>query len=206
MKKQKENQRGRSMIEMMGYIAVVMTLTVSIGYIISKAYGDYKYSKASLQLTDLANSITKAGAIEANYADIVTMINTKDNKEGFNMIPSTYRVKDSEGGRTIHHAFGGSVTIGHPGSDTTKFAVTFNNLSRNQCIELAMKDWLQNKYADLYSITVNTASWYWPAYHSASGTDKVLPIKRSAVAGVNAASNDGVCSDATSNSIMWVFN
>lgn len=205
MKKQKENQRGRSMIEMMGYIAVVMTLTVSIGYIISKAYGDYKYSKASLQLTDLANSITKAGAIEANYADIVTMINTKDNKEGFNMIPSTYRVKDSEGGRTIHHAFGGSVTIGHPGSDTTKFAVTFNNLSRNQCIELAMKDWMHNKYIDLFSITVNGTQWNWPAYQTVNSGDYVLPIKRSEVAGTGVGS-EGVCTDLISNSIMWVFN
>lgn len=206
MKQYKSEQSGRSMVEMMGYIAVVMAITVSVGYIISKVFGDYKYSKASLQLSDLANSITKAGSIEPNYADIVTMINAKNNDEGKKMIPSTYRVNDSGTGRKIYHAFGGLVTIGHPNGDTLKFSIKFDNLNRNQCIELAMKDWLQNKYADLYSITVNTASWYWPAYHSASGTDKVLPIKRSAVAGVNAASNDGVCSDATSNSIMWVFN
>lgn len=198
MRATNSNQNGRSMVEMMGYIAVVMAITVSIGYIISKVFGDYKYSKASLQLSDLADSITKAGAIEANYEEIVAMVSGLTD-EGIKIIPSSYRISSSN----IYHAFGGLVTIGHPGSDTTKFAITFDNLNRNQCIELAMKDWMHNKYADLYSITVNSTQWNWPAY-GGSG-DNTLPIKRSEVAGV-AVDSDGICTDAISNSIMWVFN
>ena len=37
--------------------------------VVSKVFGDYKFSKASLQLGDLANSITKAGAIEPDYKE-----------------------------------------------------------------------------------------------------------------------------------------
>ncbi|MBQ9034707.1 MAG: hypothetical protein IJ099_01940 [Alphaproteobacteria bacterium] len=204
MRQYKNEQSGRSMIEMMGYIAVVMSITVSVGYLVSKAYGDYKFSKASLQLSDLANSITKAGAIEPNYAEIVSMVNDKDNAEGKKIIPETFRVNENGQSRQIYHAFGGSVTIGHPDGDTTKFSIKFDNLNRNQCIEMAMKDWLQNKYADLYSITVNTAQqWNWPVYSGSSGN--TLPIKRSAVAG-KTADDTGACSEATGNNIMWVFN
>ena len=216
MKQYKREQSGRSMIEMMGYIAVVMALTTSMGYLVSKVYGNYKISKASLQVSDLANVISKAGSIEANYAEIVAMVRgdntvtinnvTKevDKVEGRKMIPSSYRVKETDSARQIYHAFGGAVTISHPNDDTSKFAITFANLNRNQCIELAMKDWMHNKYADLYSITINDSTWNWPIYGVASG-NSTLPIKRSAVAGVG-DNDEGACSDDTSNSIMWVFN
>lgn len=192
------NQKGRSMVEMMGYIAVVIAITVSIGYIISKAFGDYKYSKASLQVSDLADAITKAGAIEPNYEEIVDMVSGLTD-EGKKIIPSSYRIN----GGNIYHAFGGLVTIEHPNDDVTKFAIIFDNLNRNQCIELAMKDWTHNKYTDLFSITVNNTQWNWPAYGAG---DKVLPIKRSEVVGVSVGNDDGICQDAVSNSIMWVFD
>ena len=217
MTDRKQQQYGRSMIEMMGYIAVVMAVTVGIGHMISGAYGDYKFSKANMQITDLANSISKAGAIEENYSLIIDMINgtgevTNTQKaEGLKLIPSSFRVK----GRKIFHAFGGEVKIGIPASDDVsgtnyenKFYITFYNLNRNQCIDLAVKDWLKSKYTDLYAIVINGtsgAAWYWPAY-TAAGGDNVLPVKRSAVAGVSATQDDGQCKDNNNNSIMWVFN
>lgn len=212
----KQGQYGRSMVEMMGYIAVVMTVTVGIGRMISSVYGDYKFSKASMQITDFANTISKAGAIEEDYTLIVDMINgtgtaTSEQKaEGLKMIPSSFRVK----GRKIFHAFGGEVKVGIPAaSDVSgsnyenKFYITFYNLNRNQCIDLAVKDWLQNKYADLYAIVINGtsgAAWYWPAYYSSG--DNELPVKRSAVAGTSVTEDDGQCKDNNSNTIMWVFN
>lgn len=232
MTDRKQQQYGRSMIEMMGYIAVVMAFTVGIGHMISGAYGDYKFSKANMQITDLANSISKAGAIEENYSLIIDMINgtgevTNTQKaEGLKLIPSSFRVK----GRKIFHAFGGEVKIGIPASDDVsgtnyenKFYITFYNLNRNQCIDLAVKDWLKSKYADLYAIIINGisgAAWYWPAYttmkttvpdeESESGEKEVsvgytLPVKRSAVAGTS-VTEDGQCKDNNSNTIMWVFN
>lgn len=220
----RQGQYGRSMIEMMGYIAVVITLTVSIGHMISSAYGDYKFSKANMQITDLANSISKAGAIEEDYSLIIDMINGKgtvsneQKKEGLKLIPSSFRVK----GRKIFHAFGGEVKVGIPAaSDVSgsnyqnKFYITFYNLNREQCIDLAVKDWLQNKYADLYAVVINGtsgAAWYWPAYTTMSvgnenaDAGNVLPVKRSAVAGISATEDDGQCRDNNSNTIMWVFN
>jgi hypothetical protein len=233
MTDRKQQQYGRSMIEMMGYIAVVMAFTVGIGHMISGAYGDYKFSKANMQITDLANSISKAGAIEENYSLIIDMINgtgevTNTQKaEGLKLIPSSFRVK----GRKIFHAFGGEVKIGIPASDDVsgtnyenKFYINFYNLNRNQCIDLAVKDWLKSKYADLYAIIINGtsgAAWYWPAYttmtttvpdeESESGEKEVsvgytLPVKRSAVAGTSVTEDDGQCKDNNSNTIMWVFN
>lgn len=228
MKTIRTQQSGRSMIEVIGYIAVIMTITMSIGHIISSAFGDYKFSKATVQLTDLANSITKAGAIEENYVGIINMIKGEGDgltdfqkKEGLKMIPSSYRVR----GRRIFHAFGGEVVIGIPRTEDVsgdastfqnKFYILYYNLNRNQCIEMAMKDWMQNKYADLYAVIINGrsgAAWYWPAYTDMSrgsvvciGKECTLPVRRSMVAGTSTDEDDGQCKDNNSNTIMWVFN
>ena len=226
MKSYKNEQCGRSMIEMMGYIAVVITLMVSIGHLITNAFNDYKTSKASLQIGEFADVISKAGAIEEDYTLIVDMINgtggasATQKAEGLKMIPSSFRVK----GRKIFHAYGGEVKVGIPATEDVsgindtyqnKFYITFYNLNRTQCIELAVKDWLSNKYSDLYAIIINGSSgagWYWPAYTSGggasgcSGNTCVLPVKRSAVAGTDATQDDGQCKDNNGNTIMWVFN
>ena len=239
MKNFRNEQRGRSMVEMMGYIAVVMTLLVSIGHIISSAFGDYKFSKANIQITELANSITKAGAIEEDYSLIVGMINNTagtaaQKAEGLKLIPSSFRVV----GRKIYHAFGGLVEIKIPAAsdvigESGKFAITYHNLNKNQCIDLAMKNWLNNQYADLYAIVINGSSgsaWYWPAYTNLTNDTEeteeedseesaenavtstvckicTLPVQRAEVAGTSMTdNNDGQCKDHNNNTIMWVFN
>ena len=205
----KKYESGRSMIEMIGYMAVVITVTASIGQLVYKAFGEYKFSKASMQATELANAITRAGAIEANYGRIVDMINGEssnigDNNEGLKMIPSSFRVR----GRAIYHAFGGLVTVGTPSAgsaDTSaKFSITFSGLNHKQCVDLALKDWSKNKYVDLDSIVINTTNvWYWPIYGGGAGGNE-LPVKLATVAG--GENDDGQCNQGNNNNIMWVFN
>ena len=216
----KKYESGRSMVEMIGYMAVIITVTASIGQLVYKAFGEYKFSKASMQVTELANAITKAGAIEANYGRIVDMINGEssvaaDNEEGVRMIPSSFKVR----GHSIYHAFGGTVTVGTPSAgsaDTSaKFSITFHDLNYKQCVDLALKDWSKNKYVDLDSIFIfkkneetadgagATAAWYWPIYGSPYGTF-ALPVKMVDVAGTD--DTPGQCQDNDLNSIMWVFN
>ncbi len=213
MKLIRKYESGRSMVEMMGYMAVAIVLTASVGQLVYKAFGDYKFSKASIQLTELANVISRAGAVDANYINVVNMImgqseKATDNAEGLKMIPSSFRVRNT-GTRVIYHAFGGQVTVNSTNpSDTlavgAKFMITFDGLNKKQCIDLAMKDWSKNKYSDLDSMVINdTYHWYWPIY----GTDETshiyaLPATREAIVGVN---DDGQCSEDT-NKIQWYFN
>ncbi len=202
MKDVKRAECGRSMVEMIGYMAVVITLAASLGNIVASAYGNYKFSKASLQITDLANAITKAAAIDANYEYIIKRINSA-NSEALKIIPPSYKVKAGK----IYHAFGGEATLGYT---EDRFTLTFHKLNRKQCIEMAMKGWSENKYADLYSITVNGYGWYWPVYTENVGEDRgcvgtvcTLPVMRSAVAGTT--EDNGQCG-ANNNAIIWTFN
>lgn len=207
--KNRFSETGRSMVEMMGYMMVVLTLITMVGRIVTNAFDEHKYSKASLQLSDLAGAVVKAAAVEPDYTEVIQMINGTltgegsdlKNAEGLKIIPGSFRLV----GRKIYHAFGGEVKVSLPpngigGSD--KFAISFEGLKKRQCIELAMKDWRKNANVDLYSVIINkTSYWYWPVY---SGTvDNVLPVTRAKLTGTGSG---GQCSLAKGNSVMWVFN
>ena len=191
-------QSGRSMVEMMGYMAVVLSVTAGIGTLISNTYDEYKYSKASLQISDLAAAIVRSSAVDADYTDVVANVSAVNDK-GRKIIPKSFRVV----GTRIYHAFGGTVTVATVDDDPTKFTIRFNNLKRKQCIELAMKEWQNNKSVDLFEIAVNSNYWYWAAYSDVGDTDNTLPVKRSIVAGSDA--HTAQCRDEN-NVIMWVFN
>ena len=207
----KNNQSGRSMIEMMGYLMVAMSLIVAIGSIVSSAFDNHKYSVASLQLSELVGGIVKTSAIDVDYSEVVNNINA--GKREF--IPNTFHVVGTGSNTKIYHAFGGEVKVGTCNeSDNSfckdredKFFVVYKDLSRKQCIELALKDWSKNQYADLYALIIGDKVWSWQAYGtedlSKSGV-YTFPVKRSQLTGVS-DSDKGACS-ATGNQVTWVFN
>ena len=137
--KLKNSESGRSMVEMMGYMAVVMVLSAGIGNLITRAYGEYKMSKASIQLTELSSSIVRASAVDPTYEEVVSMVNGTHeddvkNREGRKLIPSSFRLV----GRQIFHAFGGKVSVAIPSADiidgaSDKFSIAFEGLTRDQC-------------------------------------------------------------------------
>lgn len=193
-------QSGRSMIEVMGYMAAVMAVIAGVSKIITGSYNQYKLSKASIQVSDLAGAIVKASTIDPDYDDIIKSI--KDGtKEGRRLLPTSFKMNES---KKIYHAFGGEVELGIPNDG--KFSIKFNSLTREQCIELGMKEWINNKVVDLYGITINGHDWTWPIYADTTSGISALPTKRSALAGKD-LNDDGQCNKpGKSNSIMWIFN
>lgn len=200
-------QSGRSMIEVMGYMAAVMAVIAGVSKIITGSYNQYKLSKASIQVSDLASVIVKASTVDPNYDDTVDAIKQGTNK----LLPSSFKMDSN---KKIYHAFGGEVTLGHPPyenehhtcCDLNKFYIKFENLTREQCIELGMKEWINNKIVDLYGIDINGNKWAWPIYADTTSGISALPTKRSALAGKD-LNDDGQCNKpGKSNSIMWIFN
>lgn len=200
-------QSGRSMIEVMGYMAAVMAVIAGVSKIITGSYNQYKLSKASIQVADLASVIVKASTVDPNYDDTVDAIKQGTNK----LLPSSFKMDSN---KKIYHAFGGEVTLGHPPyenehhtcCDLNKFYIKFENLTREQCIELGMKEWINNKIVDLYGIDINGNKWAWPIYADTTSGISALPTKRSALAGKD-LNDDGQCNKpGKSNSIMWIFN
>ena len=224
MMKHNYSERGRSMVEMMGYLAVMMAVVIAIGRIVTNAFDTHRYSTATLQLTELATSIVKAGAIDVDYREILQDINGEGNENGLNgangenkmnLIPSSFR----RAGNKIYHVFGGTVTVGCSlfvnsvsgeetcdGNRVDQFSIKFDHLSQKQCTELAMKNWQANKYIDLFALRVNGAMWFWPAYGSedAGSGNYVFPVKRVILTGTD--DDNAVCQPSDNNEITWVFN
>lgn len=192
-------QSGRSMIEVMGYMAAVMAVIAGVSKIITGSYNQYKLSKASIQVSDLAGAIVKASTIDPDYDDIIKSI--KDGtKEGRRLLPTSFKMNES---KKIYHAFGGEATLGILND---KFTITFTGLTREQCIELGMKEWINNKIVDLYGIDINGNQWAWPIYADTTSGISALPTKRSALAGKDLNDNGQCNKPGKSNSIMWIFN
>lgn len=194
----KDNQHGRSMVEVIGYMGAVMAIVAGVGKMVSGAYSDYKISKASQQLSDLASAIVRASTTYPNYRETVQNINDRTS-EGLNLIPSTFRVA----GRKTFHAFGGETTLG---TRDNMFYIRYDGLTREQCIELGMKDWINNKIVDLAFLNVNGGDdWCWPANKGSENNCPTLPTKRSILAGTD-DDDDGQCNKETDNFITWYFN
>lgn len=216
------SERGRSMVEMMGYLAVMMAVVIAIGRIVTNAFDTHRYSTATLQLTEFATSIVKAGAIDVDYSEILEDINGEGNEDGeagakgenkMNLIPSSFR----RAGNKIFHVFGGEVIVSKSLFDepdcsvdckrVDQFSITFTHLNTKQCTELAMKNWQENKYIDLFALRVNDAYWFWPAYSSEDENNSsihVFPVKRSTLTGTKG--DNGVCRPGDGNKLTWVFN
>lgn len=138
----KVGQCGRSMIEMLGVLAIIGVLSVTgiAGY--SKAMTKYKINKTTSQITQIAteilttfaNSKTFSGT-DNEYPNEFDTENSGDLElfEALGIIDAKMVVNGN-----LVHGFGGNLYI--YGSERS-FAINVRNLSREACIALATNDW-----------------------------------------------------------------
>ncbi|MBS4772892.1 MAG: hypothetical protein KHX55_01290 [Proteobacteria bacterium] len=171
-------QSGRSMVEMLGVLAIIGVLSVGgiSGY--SKAMAKFKLTKAQDQLTMLLMNIRTAYATSPSYAGL-----NAANAVAYNLAPS-----DMIAGSTLHNAFGGAVTIATSalnGVADVGFSIKFDGLGKETCASLASTDWGSD---GLVSIALTTGSY----------TVDQLPISLpAAFSGCSAATAD--------NEITWTY-
>ncbi len=138
------NESGRSMIEMLGVLAIIGVLSVGgiAGY--SKAMNKFKTNK-------VADNVSM---IVANVKTLYAQQNTYDGLNNgtavsMGVIPdelgTVYSGTGNSAKATLTNAFNGRVFIKQSDSTTTgdgkAFIIEFNNLSREACITLATNDW-----------------------------------------------------------------
>ena len=183
-------QSGRSMVEMLGVLAIIGVLSVGgiSGY--SKAMAKFKLTKAQDQLTMLLMNIRTAYATSPSYEGL-----SASNAVNYNLAPS-----DMITGSTLHNAFGGAVVVAAGGANNTNFAITFNGLGKDTCASLASTDWGTD---GLVGINISGAKVDTPSFtasHDGSSDDaaKALPVS------LPQAYTE--CSGSTAtNSITWVY-
>ena len=133
----RNNEQGRSMVEMLGVLAIIGVLSVGgiSGY--SKAMAKFKLTKAQDQITMLLMNIRTAFATSPNYGGL-----TNANAKAYNIAPG-----DMISGDNLQHAFGGGVTVnscnskGENNGSGQYFYIQLDNLGNEACISLATSDW-----------------------------------------------------------------
>ena len=136
----KINESGRSMIEMLGVLAIIGVLSVGgiAGY--SKAMTKYKTNKVVDQMTMIVTNIRTLYAQQTTYNGL-----NSDAAINMGVIPDEM---GTEPGKPLVNAFMGKVYISAAKASTVNddkgdraFVLTYTGLPREACVTLATGDW-----------------------------------------------------------------
>ena len=155
----KNNESGRSMIEMLGVLAIIGVLSIGglAGY--SKAMGKYKINKTTDQITQIVASTRALFAGHNNYGAL-----TKNNTMNINLIKKGRLAPDemiSSDGTSLENAYAYGVTLSPSGkraaTDNKAFVISYAGVPQDACIELATQDWGAGMSAGLIGVCINKA-------------------------------------------------
>lgn len=134
------NESGRSMIEMLGVLAIIGVLSVGgiAGY--SKAMNKFKTNKVSDNVSMLVANIKTLYAQQNTYTGL-----NNGTAVSMGVVPDELGTVYDGAKATLTNAFNGPVFIiasdSTAAGDGKAFTIQFNNLSREACISLATNDW-----------------------------------------------------------------
>lgn len=168
------NESGRSMIEMLGVLAIIGVLSVGgiAGY--SKAMNKFKTNKVADNVSMLVANIKTLYAQQNTYAGL-----QNGTAVSMGVVPDELGTAYSGDNATLTNAFNGPVfikqsnsTTGTP-ADGKAFIIEFNNLSREACITLATNDWGSGYSSGLIAMQVKKSSSSAAQVAPANGLDSI---------------------------------
>jgi len=145
-------QYGRSMIEMLGVLAIVGVLSVGgiAGY--SKAMQKYRVNKTIEQVTQIINGVRTLYSQQKNYEGISTKYSGPIRKA--KILPES-AWESTASGDYPKNPFGGYYNL-EPWSDAKTVKLWLYSIPDDACIELATQDWGAGE--GLYAIAINAQS------------------------------------------------
>jgi len=186
------NESGRSMVEMLGVLAIVGVLSIGgiAGY--SKAMAKYKINKTLDQLSMIITNVRTAFGNQASYDGLTTA-----NAIAYQLVGNDLSMGTTD---KLTNAFNGSVTIDAvcgTGSDADycpSFEIKYTKLEKVACGTIASSDWGGNAASGLLKISINGNDHEW-------GTDNKnteLPISYTVAM--------TQCDEEADNEIVWEYN
>ena len=148
----KTNESGRSMIEMLGVLAIIGVLSVGgiAGY--SKAMNKFKTNKVADNVSMLVANIKTLYAQQKTYHGL-----TNQTAVDMGVVPDELGTTSD-----LTNAFNGKVYISTADSTTNNddkaFNIVFDGLSREACITLATNDWGSGYSSGLIAIAAQGTS------------------------------------------------
>ncbi len=159
----KQEQNGRSMIEMLGVLAIIGVLSVGgiAGY--SKAMMKFKINKTAAQISEIATNIRTLYAQQKNFNGL-----TDETAIQMGIIPDEITTSSSSGlgnysGKMLQNAFGGDLFVhGYDkemyGNDGDFFVVGLTGLPKEACVALTTADWGTRDTSGIIGISIGSAS------------------------------------------------
>ncbi|MBO6282180.1 MAG: hypothetical protein J6N49_06605 [Alphaproteobacteria bacterium] len=150
------NQSGRSMIEMLGVLAIIGVLSVGgiAGY--SKAMTKFKINKSVDQISQIAGNIRTLYGTQKRYV-------WSGNRE--TIFKKAHIIPDEmweDGYSYITNPFGGNVHIDESGKkqegDQKAFYVSYTGLPEEACMELSTYDWGSGSSSGLVAVAIGGGS------------------------------------------------
>lgn len=155
------NENGRSMVEMLGVLAIIGVLSVGgiAGY--SKAMNKFKINKTTDQISMLVANIRTIYSTQGNYEGLDNARAVK-----FGVVPNDMigaaEGEGTEATQDLKNAFGGSVVIAadaaRDGTDDEAFTIEYNGLSSEACVTLATGDWGSGQSSGLLGVAAQKGS------------------------------------------------
>lgn len=200
MKKFTSEQSGRSMVEMLGVLAIIGVLSVGgiAGY--SKAMAKFKLTKAMDQVSTTVTNIRTLYSGQPNYNGLTTTVAIAMGAVGAEMLNGVPTSTASK----AYNAFNGDVTIASATVNNNAdagFTVTFFGLGKEACVALSTADWGSGSGSGLVSVAAGTGAASGGTFAAkATGTTAgaSLPLKLSSAATGCEASGDG-------NAVQWTY-
>lgn len=163
----KNFENGRSMIEMLGVLAIIGVLSVGgiTGY--SKAMEKFKINKTIQQITEIA-------------ANIQTLYMQQDDFNGLNnetavqmgVVPDEVKVDKDKNEIILSNNSSLNIRVATGGSAEWKtFTLQVNKLSKNDCIELATANWYKNNHGLIAVNAKGYEDWDDCDIHACYGTN-----------------------------------
>ncbi len=184
-------ESGRSMVEMLGVLAIIGVLSVGgiAGY--SMAMSKFKITKTIDQVQTIITNLRTLYASQRTYSAL-------NASTAYNMGILTDETYDGTNGL---NPFGGQINFGtgsRGGAANRSFTIEYTELTAEACVKLATADWGADASSGLLSITTNGASeakFEW-------GGANALPPDLVVVANSCAGEGDGA---NNVSSVKWEF-
>ena len=186
----KNNQKGRSLVEVLAVLTIIAMLGASVIKVIGSIYAMLKENMATTEIKEIQKTISGVYNFSGNYDVLFQDDAYKVLCETDKSLPSQMCLKSGTSYR-LRHRLSGNITI-NKNTDGSGYVVSFGELNKKNCVAFTQIDWLSRKKTHIYQLDINGAEVaYFPKKN-----DKGFPISTStAFSSCN----------SNSNTISWYF-
>ncbi len=164
------DESGRSMVEMLGVLAIIGVLSVGgiAGY--SMAMTKFKVTKTMDQIQMLTTNVRTLFASQRRYQAL-----TGKNAYQLGLFTDEICVGGANCS-AANNPFGGDITIGVGDDNGRSFTIKYTGLPQEACVKIATAEWGADASSGLISMTVGGTTYSWPANGADWSAVSNLPV------------------------------